>query len=220
MKSKQIPRLAIFETFKTKTRELTGEAIRQRSIIVILATQANPAERTRTAIAQRMAQENGVAWKNIYSGIFRELDEILIPLGIVQEEGRLPLKRGPKALQERGIPHYSLTPEGLVTALALSEIIGREQILAKFFETVPNKELQEIIEMMVKFAPRFTYALLETYVKAYCDGQINDLIPFSIESLKKALDDTVSIQKEFLDGFLRLSKNERDKIMGFLGKLL
>jgi len=38
-----------------------------------------------------------VLWKNIYSGIFRDLDEVLLPLGIVEEEGRLPLKRGPKA---------------------------------------------------------------------------------------------------------------------------
>ena len=62
------PKLAIFETFKTKKQELTGEATRQRSIIITLATENNPAQRTRTAIAQRIAQENGTVWKNIYSG--------------------------------------------------------------------------------------------------------------------------------------------------------
>ena len=103
MKSNGKPRLSIFETFKTKTEELTGEATRQRSIIVCLATQSNPTDRTRTAISQQIAEQNGIAWKNIYSGIFRDLDEVLIPLEIVVEEGRLPLKRGPKALQEKGI---------------------------------------------------------------------------------------------------------------------
>ena len=44
-----------------------------------------------------------IAWKNIYSGIFRDLDEILLPMEIAEEDGRLPLKRGPKALQEKGI---------------------------------------------------------------------------------------------------------------------
>ena len=34
MKSKSEPKLSIFDTFKTKTEELTGEATRQRSIIV------------------------------------------------------------------------------------------------------------------------------------------------------------------------------------------
>ncbi|HEX9845160.1 MAG TPA: hypothetical protein VGA92_01700, partial [Candidatus Nitrosotenuis sp.] len=90
-------KLAIFETFKTKHDELTGEALRQRAIIVSLATQNNPSQMTRTAIAQKIAQENGTVWKNIYSGIFRDFDEILIPLGIVEEAGRLPLRRGPRA---------------------------------------------------------------------------------------------------------------------------
>lgn len=220
MKSAQNPGLAIFETFKTKSNELTGEATRQRSIIVVLATQSNPAEKTRTAIAQRIAEENGVIWKNIYSGIFRDLDEILIPLGLVQEEGRLPLKRGPKALQEKGIPHYSLTPRGLIAALSLSEIIGREQVLERFFESQKNEEIYEIIEGMIRFAPRFTYGLIETYVRAYCEGRLKDLIPFTVENLKIAVDDSVSIHKEFLDGFLRLPKNEREKTMEFLEKIV
>ena len=63
---------------------------------------------TRTAIAQDIAEKNNLLWKNIYSGVFRDLDEILIPLDIVREAGRLPLKRGPKALQEKGIPHFNL----------------------------------------------------------------------------------------------------------------
>ena len=219
MKSEQNSKLAIFETFKTKTNELTGEANRQRSIIVALATETNPTEKTRTAIAQRIAQENGVIWKNIYSGIFRDLDEILIPLGLVKEEGRLPLKRGPKALQEKGIPHYSLTPRGLIAALSLSEIIGRDQILDRFFETQKDEELHNTIEKMMGFAPRFAFDLFETYVRAYCDGRLNDLLPFSMENLKIAVDDSVSVQKEFLDGFLRLSKNDREKMMEFLEKI-
>lgn len=219
MKTDQNPRLAIFETFKTKTNELTGEANRQRSIIVVLATQSNPAEKTRTAIAQRIAEENGVIWKNIYSGIFRDLDEILIPLGLVKEDGRLPLKRGPKALQEKGIPHYSLTPRGLIAALSMSEIVGREQIMARFFDTQKDEELQKTLEKMMGFAPRFTFGLFETYVRAYCEGRLEDLIPFSIENLKTAVDDSVSVQKEFLEGFLTLTKNDREKMMGFLEKI-
>ena len=105
------PKLAIFKTYKTKRAELTGEAIRQRSIISHLATADNSAARTRTSISQHIAKENGTLWKNIYSGIFRDLDEILVPLGIVKEAGRLPLKRGPKALQEMGVPFYELTKE-------------------------------------------------------------------------------------------------------------
>lgn len=211
-------RLGIFETFKTKRQELTGEALRQRAILVSLATQNNPAQRTRTSIAQKIAQENGTVWKNIYSGIFRDLDEILIPLGIVEEEGRLPLKRGPKALQEKGIPYYQLTNRGHLVTLALDEIIGREEILKVFFAQYNDvdKEFQEQIETLVKFASRFVYSLFRSYVKAYCDGRIEDLLPLDKARFMQVSDETILIQKEFLESFIVMSKSEKEKALGFL----
>ena len=99
-------KLSIFDTFKTKTQQLTGEAKSQRSIIQHLTDSTSSASKTRTSISQKIAEENAIKWKNIYSGVFRDLDEVLIPLGLVEEEGRLPLKRGPKALQQNGMPFY------------------------------------------------------------------------------------------------------------------
>lgn len=211
-------KLAIFETFKTKHDELTGEALRQRAIIVSLATQNNPSQMTRTAIAQKIAQENGTVWKNIYSGIFRDFDEILIPLGIVEEAGRLPLRRGPRALQEKGMPYYQLTNKGLLISIALDEIIGREKILEKFFTQHHDvdKEFQEQIETLVKFAPRFVYSLFRSYVKAYCDGRIDDLLPFDKTLFMRVSDETILIQKEFLESFIVMPKSEKEKSLNFL----
>jgi hypothetical protein len=214
------PKLAIFETFKTKKQELTGEATRQRSIIITLATENNPAQRTRTAIAQRIAQENGTVWKNIYSGIFRDLDEILIPLGMVEEAGRLPLRRGPKALQERGIPFYQLTQSGLLVSIALDEIIGREKILERFFvESKISKEFNDEIQMIAKFAPRFVYSLFKSYVKAYCDGKFSDLLPFEKARFISVSDEAILIQKEFLESFIGMPKQEKEKTLAFLKEI-
>ena len=218
MKTANSPKLSIFETFKTKREELTGEAIRQRSIIAHLATATNSAARTRTAISQRIAEENGIVWKNIYSGIFRDLDEILIPLGLVHEAGRLPLKRGPKALQEKGIPFYELTQEGLVIALSLGEIIGREEILKRFFSNgnIEEKEFQDVLQKLANIVPRFTYSLFEKYSKAYCEGKLEKLLPFSLANLKTVSDDSLLIQREFLEAFSNFSKSEREKTVDFL----
>lgn len=214
------PRLAIFETFKTKKQELTGEATRQRSIIITLATETNPAQRTRTAIAQRIAQENGTVWKNIYSGIFRDLDEILIPLGMVEEAGRLPLRRGPKALQEKGIPFYQLTQSGLLVSIALDEIIGREKILERFFvESKISKEFNDEIQMIARFAPRFVYSLFKSYVKAYCDGKFSDLLPFEKARFISVSDEAILIQKEFLESFIGMPKQEKEKTLAFLKEI-
>lgn len=213
-------KLAIFETFKTKKEELTGEATRQRSIIITLATENNPAQMTRTAIAQRIAQENNTIWKNIYSGIFRDLDEILIPLGIVEEAGRLPLRRGPKALQEKGIPFYQLTQRGLLVAISLDEIIGREKILEHFFVgSKIDQEFSAEIQTLAKFAPRFVYSLFRSYAKAYCEGKFSDLLPFEKARFMQVSDEAILIQKEFLESFISMSKQEKEKTLSFLKEM-
>lgn len=215
---KKIPSLSIFDTFKTKRNELTGEALRQRSIIAHLATATNSASRTRTGISQRIAKENGIIWKNIYSGIFRDLDEILIPLELVQEAGRLPLKRGPKALQEKGVPFYELTEGGMLIALSIDEIVGREVILKKFFlkTKIEENEFQEILEKLAIIVPRFTYSLFVKYSKAYCNGKIDKLLPFSVSKLKIISDESVLVLRDILEAFSNLSKNEKEKTVRFL----
>ena len=210
--------IAVFDTFKTKRDELTGEATRQRAIVTILAKQGNAAERTRTAISQNIAEKNKVIWKNIYSGIFRDLDEILIPLGFVEEDGRLPLKRGPKALQEKGIPYYKLTQKGLLLVLALNEVLNRDKIFAQFFLNANHneQELYVILQKLIKLTPKFVYSLFERYVTAYCKGELIDIIPFSVENLRKIADESFTIQTEFLEGFSKLSKSDREKTVDFL----
>ncbi len=214
-------KLSIFDTFKTKGEELTGEANRQRSIIAILASNVNPAERTRTGISQKIAKIHGIAWKNIYSGIFRDLDEILIPMGIAEEDGRLPMKRGPKALQEKGIPYYHLTKKGILVALSLSNVGNKNRLLEKFFSQADSKEknYEVIITNLSKASPNFTYSVFQKYVKAFCDNKIKDLLPFELSKLKEISDESLLIQKEILETFLNLPKQDKEETISFLNKI-
>jgi len=213
-------KLSIFDTFKIKG-ELTGEANRQRAIITILASNANPTERTRTGISQTIAKRHGIAWKNIYSGIFRDLDEILIPLEIAEEGGRLPLKRGPKALQEKGIPYYHLTKKGVLVALSISEVKDREKLLEKIFSQSDSKEkeYERIIKSLSDASPKFTYSIFQKYVKAFCDNKIKDLLPFDLSKLKDISDESLIIQKEILEAFLKLSKQDKEEAIRFLNEI-
>ena len=220
MKSKPA-KLAIFDTFKTKNQQLTGEAVRQRSIIIILATQENPIDKTRTSISKKIANENKIIWKNLYSGVFRDLDEILIPLGLVVEEGRLPLKRGPKALQEKGVPYYKLTKSGLLVSLSLKEIKDKQSLIEQFFSNanLDEKEFQEIIQKLGEIAPRFTYSLFEKYVRSYCNGKLKNLTPLNFENLKSISDESLLAQKEFLKAYSNFSKLDREKTANFLNRI-
>ncbi len=221
MKVKSSTKLSIFDTFKTKDNNLTGEAVRQRSIIRILSSKANPAERTRTGISQKIAKGQGIVWKNIYSGIFRDLDEILLPMGIAEEHGRLPLKRGPKALQEKGIPFYHLTRKGILIALSIKEIENKEKLLEEFFsDSDPQeREFEKIITVLSKTSPDFTYSIFQKYVKAFCEDKIKDLLPFDLSILQSIPDESMSIQKEVLEGFLKLSKQEKEDALKFLNRI-
>ena len=214
-------RLAIFDTFKTKRQTITVEASRQRAIIHHLSNATNSASKTRTAISQSIAEENKILWKNIYSGIFRDLDEILLPLGIVEEEGRLPLKRGPKALQQNGMPFYHLTKKGLIVALAIDSISERKRILKGIVSEANDDEKQafEIMEKLVKIAPHFGFSLFERYVKAYCENKLNDIVPFTVENVSKSADNSAQLQMELLEGFSKLSKSDRDQTIDFLKKI-
>jgi hypothetical protein len=220
MKIKSGTHLSIFDTFKIKG-ELTGEANRQRAIITILANSANPADRTRTGISQRIAKEKGISWKNIYSGIFRDLDEILIPLEISKEDGRLPLRRGPKALQENGIPYYHLTKKGVLVALSISEVKNRERLLQAFFlkSDSKEKEYEKIITSLSEISPNFTYSIVQKYVKAFCENKIADLLPFDLSKLKSIPDESLIIQKEILGAFLKLSKQDKEDVIKLLAEI-
>ena len=215
-------KLAIFDTFKTKGNDLTGEANRQRAIITILASSANSAEKTRTGISQRMAKKQGSTWKNIYSGIFRDLDEILLPMGIAEEDGRLPLKRGPKALQEIGIPFYHLTKKGLLIALSISEVKNREKLLKEFFSKSESdeREFEEVLSNLLQTSPNFTYSIFQKYVKAFCDNKIEELLPFDLSKLRDISDESLIIQKEILSAFVKLSKQEKEDTIRFLDKII
>jgi len=216
----QFPKLSIFETFKTKREQLTGEAIRQRHIISHLAKEDSSTLTTRTAIAQNIAKKNNLLWKNIYSGVFRDLDEILIPLEIVVEAGRLPLKRGPKALQESGIPYYQLTTKGLLVALSIDDFDQKDSVLDEFLSKaeIKEKEFADVVKTLVKVSPKFTYSMFEVYVRAFCEGRLNSLLPFTVSKFQGISDNSFVIQNELLTGFTTLPKSKKFDVLKFFSK--
>ena len=216
----QFPKLSIFETFKTKREQPTGEATRQRHIISHLAKEDNSALTTRTAIAQNIAKKNNLLWKNIYSGLFYAMEESLIPLGIVVEAGRLPLKRGPKALQESGVPYYRLTTKGLLVALSIDDFDQKKSVLDEFLSKaeIKEKEFVDVIRILVKISPKFTYSMFEIYVKAFCEGKLKSLLPISVSKFQEISDSSFIIQNELLTGFTTLPKSKKFDVLKFFSK--
>ena len=213
--------IAIFDTFKTKKNKFTGEAKRQRGIITHLALEKNPELKTRTSIAHAIAKNNGILWQNIYSGIFKDLDEALIPSGVVKEGGRLPLRRGPKALQLEGVPFYELTETGILVASSIEELGNiRMKILESYFETMNinasgNDVMRKSILLLLKTIPSFMIKIIGTYIYAYTNGEIDALTPITIEKFRSVLKEQVFVEKEFIESYDSLSQNQKELLKDF-----
>jgi len=112
------------------------------------------------------------------------------------------------------------TQKGLIVALALDEIIGREDILERYLsDEGEDNELHQTLLNLSHVAPRFFYSLFEKYVSAYCQGKLKELLPLNLQNLRRASDESIIIQKEFLEGFSHTSVSERQKMIKFLDEI-
>ena len=213
--------IAIFDTFKTRKDKYTGEAKRQRGIIAHLAIEQSPEFRTRTSIAHVIAKKHGILWQNIYSGIFRDLDEALIPSGVIKEGGRLPLRRGPRALQLEGVPFYELTESGLLVASSIEELgDDRVNILEKYMGSLPARDTTETsiiagLLLLIKKAPGFAFKIINEYIYAYSSGLIDNIAPLDIEKLRGVISKQASIEKELIEAFIRMENSQREVVERF-----
>jgi hypothetical protein len=217
--------IAIFDTFKTRKDRFTGEAKRQRGIIAHLAIEESPEFRTRTSIAHVIAKKHGILWQNIYSGIFRDLDEALIPSGVIREGGRLPLRRGPRALQLEGVPFYELTETGLLVASSIEEI-GKERIkiLERYLGSLLAKNSTETaiiagLLLLIKTAPRFAFKIVNEYIYAYSSGLIDKITPLDIEKLRIIISEQVGIEKELIEAYIRMENDQREVLETFFSEI-
>jgi hypothetical protein len=217
--------IAIFDTFKTRKDRFTGEAKRQRGIIAHLAIEESPEFRTRTSIAHVIAKKHGILWQNIYSGIFRDLDEALIPAGVIREGGRLPLRRGPRALQLEGVPFYELTETGLLVASSIEEI-GKERIkiLERYLGSLLAKNSTETaiiagLLLLIKTAPRFAFKIVNEYIYAYSSGLIDKITPLDIEKLRIIISEQVGIEKELIEAYIRMENDQREVVKTFFSEI-
>ena len=220
--------IAIFDTFKTYHSKSTREAKRQRGIIAHIAIEKDPKFKTRTSIAHMLAKKYEVAWQNIYSAIFKDLDEVLLPAQVVKEGGRLPIKRGPKALQIEGIPYYELTNIGLIIASTIEET-GDTRIRMKLLESYiwnsnvnlqeensNNNIINEGILLLSRYAPSFILKIINEYILAYVHGEIEKLDSIDGEKLKKIVSKHIAIERELVEACMVLSNDKRDLIRNFI----
>ena len=213
---------------KTKRGRPTGEARRQRAILASLASHPRPADRTRPAIAKAVSGGGGAQWKNMYSGVFNDIEGSLVPQGLIEEEGRLPYRRGPRAVQAAGIPYYRLTRLGRLACLSLAEVSDREALIGSLVgdsESGAEKRALGAVAAIARFSPEFVDTLLGDQARAYSEGRAESLLPEEGASGGMPRGEgeegrpgggLARITVGFVDGLAGLPERDRESVMEFL----
>ena len=223
---------ARLDIMKTRHGKPTGEASRQRAILAVLASHHGPSDRTRTAIAKAVAGD-GARWKNMYSGVFNDIGKSLVPQGLIEEEGRLPYGRGPRAVQEAGIPYYRLTRLGRLACLALDEVPGKAALLDGLAADLgggAEKKMLRAAAVIARFSPEFVTLLFGEQAESYSEGSADSLLPAGPGGGKGGESGNggkggesgnggkgfAAVMARFVSGIEGLPKKERDGVMDFL----
>ena len=204
---------SLFDTFKL-TNQLTGKAKRQRKIIKIIGTAETPEQRTKVDISKKISVENKQSWKNLYSGVYDDIERILLPQKIIEEEGRIPIKRGPRLLQNKGTGYYKLTKMGTLLLFCIEE--GKVEI--DFTEFTHQHDLGEELNLLYQISSPLCFLLLEKYVSTRCiKGE--DIVPIMLENISKTTKLTLNCNIDFIKLMLSCNKNNQKKILKILSHI-
>ncbi|UVS68405.1 hypothetical protein [Nitrososphaera viennensis] len=146
----------------------------QRFIVACMAQQVSSI--TKRVLAKQMARRFGMSLRNAYTHTYTELNESLIPGGIVEQDGAVPATRGPRIFQLDGVPCFRLSGLGMLLACCLDEIdIDRRALLFRQYldsdrswRRDPRKD--ELLSHL-KAYPEFTLELLKHGASQYLEGK-------------------------------------------------
>jgi len=147
---------------------------------------------------------------------------VLIPSGVVKEGGRLPLRRGPKALQMEGVPFYELSEAGLLVASSIEEVgPSRTKMLESYIGSLPigapdYEIMREAILLLIRFVPSFACKIINEYVRAYTLGLIEGITPMDISKLRLVISAQIGLEKELIESFDRLQSDQKVTIRRFI----
>ena len=204
---------SLFETFKL-TNQLTGKAKRQRKIIKIIGTTDIPDQRTKVEISREISRENKQSWKNSYSGVYNDIEKILLPQKIIEEEGRIPLKRGPRLLQREGTGYYKLTKIGTLLLFCIED----NKVKIDFTDFTYQQDLGEELNLLYTINPVLCFLLLEKYTSTRCTSG-KDIIPITLEKISKIAEFPLNCNLEFIKSILSYNEDNQRKILQILSHI-
>lgn len=172
--------------FPTTDGKIRKRGTYQRFIIVCMTQQVSSI--TKRVLAKQVAKKFGMSLRNAYTHTYTELNDSLIPSGMVEQDGAVPATRGPRVFQINGVPCFRLSRLGILVACSLDEInIDKRMLL--FMEYLDSDPLwrqdprrEELLSHLQAY-PEFTLELLKRGVIEYLEEKVDH--PLSILPTRK-----------------------------------
>ena len=163
---------------KSKEKQVSTRGLYQRYIVALLAFQISTM--TRRAIARPFSIHFNLPQRSAYEHVSKELEECLVPDGVVEKVESVPSARGPRIYRIKGVACYSLTLLGILVATCLDEINmdDRKRLLANVLSseisdfTMDRKAKKQLLSHLKKY-PDFTLLLIKDGVLRYLKGQLH-----------------------------------------------
>ncbi len=171
---------------KSQASGISLRGTHQRYILVCLVQQLF--SMTKGALAKELAKKFEISLRNAYTHVYQELNDNLVPSGIVEVDGFLPATRGPRVFQMNGVPCFRLSLLGTVVAASLDEIDVEKwiELLQQYLgddsivQQIGRDTKDEILSHLDKF-PDFTLELIRYCVVQFLEGKTR----YPLENLKK-----------------------------------
>ena len=74
------------------------------------------------------------------------------------------------------------------------------------------------MKTVAKISQKLSYSMFVSFVRAFCEGKLKNLMPFRVSEFQSISANTFAIQNELLTGFVTLSKSKKLDVLKFLSK--
>ena len=155
--------------------------------------------------------ENKQSWKNSYSGVYNDIEKILLPQKIIEEEGRIRLKRGPRLLQKEGTGYYKLTKTGTLLLFCIED----NKMKIDFTDFTDQQDLGEKLNLLYAINPVLCFLLLGKYISTMCISG-KDITPITLENISKIDEFSLKCNLKFIKSILSDSRDNQRKILQIL----
>ena len=146
-------------------------------------------------------------------GVYEDIEKIFLPQRIIEEEGKIPVRRGPRLLQKEGTGFYKLTKIGKLLLFGIGDKVDID-----FREYTDEENLGTDLNSLYETNQELCFLLIENYISMNCTNR-EEILPIRSEKFSQTSSQKLRCDLDFVKSMLSISKEEQDKLLEILSRI-